>query len=76
MQLGGAALSEPIRALEFDSSARLLLAGGDDKTARVWDLQGGRLLHSWCVMCLEQEGELKALAHSSKGSMAGAVAAV
>jgi WD40 repeat protein len=50
VNLGGVALAEPVRALAFDSNASSFLTGGDDKTARVWDLQGGRLMHSWCAM--------------------------
>ena len=49
VQLGDATLKDPIRALAFDSSGSFLLAGGDDKTARVWDLHSGRLMHSWCA---------------------------
>jgi len=41
-----------VRDVAFDAAGRLLLAGGDDKCARVWDAAIWRLLHTWCAQRL------------------------
>jgi len=38
-----------VRDVAFDAAGRLLLAGGDDKCARVWDAVTWRLLQTWCA---------------------------
>lgn len=37
----------PLRCLKLDPSSRLLLAGGDDKSAFMWDTATGALLATW-----------------------------
>ena len=49
VELEDSTIGAPIRAVAFDPNRKLLLAGGDDKTLRVWQLDSRRLLHRWYV---------------------------
>ena len=39
-----------VRALSFDLQGQWLMAAGDDKIVRVWQLSGMTLRCQWCVM--------------------------
>ena len=52
LELPGAEHTGAIRTMAFDPTGRLFMAGGDDKTVRVWDLHTRQLLHSWSAPLL------------------------
>jgi ribosome biogenesis protein ERB1 len=39
--------TDVIRSVDLSPDGQFLISGGDDRTARVWDVQTGRCLQSW-----------------------------
>jgi len=56
-----------VRDVAFDAAGRLLLAGGDDKCARVWDAATWRLLQTWCAQRLRRSMYGRALPTARHG---------
>ena len=58
-----------VRGVAVDSSARIAVTAGDDKTARVWDVQSGRLLQTLRPpIAPGDEGKLFAIGLSTDGN--------
>lgn len=60
-----------IRQLAVDPEEKLVVSASDDKTARIWDVASGRLLHTLHFpVGAENVGRLYAVAISSQGRLA------
>jgi WD40 repeat protein len=63
----------PIKRIDVDAAGRFLVTGSDDKTARVWSLEDGRLLRTLRVPIGEGDvGKVYAVAISPDGAQVAA----